>query len=61
MTAVTRPVRTGDLAAFDGAFLCNSATPACPITAIDGLALQTSPAMIDRLAAAWASNPPEPI
>ena len=61
MTSVTRPIRTSDIPTFDGAFLCNSATPACPITAIDGHAFQTSPDVIDCLAAAWASNPQEPI
>lgn len=61
LTSETRPVRTTDLAAFDGGFICNSATPACPITAIDGHAFQTPPKIIDRLAAAWASTTGEPI
>ena len=61
MTSVTRPIRTSDIPTFDGAFLCNSATPACPITAIDGHAFQTSSEVIERLAAAWALSPPEPI
>jgi branched-subunit amino acid aminotransferase/4-amino-4-deoxychorismate lyase len=52
-----RPVRVCDLSAFDGAFLCNSATPACPITAIGDHAFETSPDHIQRIVRAWASNP----
>ncbi|WGM30424.1 aminotransferase class IV [Brevundimonas sp. NIBR11] len=50
-------IHFADLAAFDAAFLCNSATPACPITAIGDRVFATSPEHIDRIAAAWASNP----
>lgn len=56
-----RPVRVDELSGFDGAFLCNSATPASPLAAIGDQTFATSPALIDRLRAAWASNPPEPI
>jgi branched-subunit amino acid aminotransferase/4-amino-4-deoxychorismate lyase len=49
------------LSGFDGAFICNSATPACPVSAIGDHAFTPAPAMIDRLAAAWASNPAQPI
>jgi branched-subunit amino acid aminotransferase/4-amino-4-deoxychorismate lyase len=50
-----------DLERFDGAFICNSATPACPVAAIGGhgFALRREP--IERLRAAWSSNAPQPI
>lgn len=54
---VTRPVRLSDLSEFDGAFLCNSATPACAIVAIGDQALATDAGVIERLRAAWAANP----
>lgn len=56
-----RPVRLADLDAFDGAFLCNSATPACAVTAIGNHVFEASPDRIGRLAAAWASNPVQSI
>ena len=56
-----RPVSLGDLAAFDGAFLCNSATPACPITAVGEHAFAAEPGRIERIAQAWASNPAQMI
>ena len=55
------PVRLTDLAAFDAAFLCNSATPACPIAAIGDHVFGAAPDRIDRLARAWSSNRPQPI
>ena len=55
------PVRVEDLAGFDGAFLSNSATPACAITAIDGQAYPADELSMDRLRAAWARNPVEVI
>lgn len=55
------PVRLADLAAFDGAFLCNSATPACPITAIGDHVFMGSPDRIAQIAAAWSSNRPQAI
>jgi branched-subunit amino acid aminotransferase/4-amino-4-deoxychorismate lyase len=61
MRSVTRPVRVPDLDRFDGAFLCNSATPACAITAIGDRAFDTDPARIEVLARAWASAPLQPI
>jgi len=57
----TRAVHLGDLKDFDAAFLCNSATPACRIAAIGSHAFEAAPATIERLAAAWASNPGQPI
>ena len=61
LTARTAPVHVGELARFDGAFLCNSAAPACAVAAIGDHAFATSPGMIERLQAAWASNPVQPI
>jgi branched-subunit amino acid aminotransferase/4-amino-4-deoxychorismate lyase len=55
------PVRLTDLDAFDAAFLCNSATPACPVTAIGDHVFGAAPERIDRLARAWSSNRPQPI
>jgi branched-subunit amino acid aminotransferase/4-amino-4-deoxychorismate lyase len=57
LTERVQPVRLVDLDAFDGAFLCNSATPACPITAIGDQVFGSSPERIKRLAHAWAANP----
>jgi branched-subunit amino acid aminotransferase/4-amino-4-deoxychorismate lyase len=57
----TEPVHIDDLARFDAAFLCNSATPACAIAAIGERAFASPPGLIDRLQAAWASNPIQPI
>ena len=61
LTSVTRPVRIADLPDFDSAFICNSTTPACAVTAIEDHALKNDPALIGRLQAAWTSNPPEAI
>ncbi len=55
------PVRLADLDRFDGAFICNSATPACPVAAIGERAFAVRSDTIDRLRAAWASNPLQPI
>ncbi|MGZ9098512.1 MAG: aminotransferase class IV [Brevundimonas sp.] len=57
----TAPVHVDDLPAFDAAFICNSATPACAVSAIGDQPFATPAALIDRLGAAWASNPSEPI
>lgn len=59
LTSVTEPVDLGDLALFDSAFLCNSATPAAEIASIDGHAFE--PAPLEALRAAWASQPRQPI
>ncbi|WP_298159733.1 aminotransferase class IV [Brevundimonas sp.] len=61
MTQRTAAVHVSDLDAFDGAFLCNSATPACPITAIGDKVFGAAPERIERLARAWSSNPPQAI
>ena len=57
LTQGSAPIRLADLAAFDAAFLCNSATPACPITTIGDRVFDAAPARIERIAKAWASNP----
>jgi len=57
----TRPVHLSDLADLDQAFICNSATPACAVKSIGDHAFNSDPALIERLEAAWASNPPEAI
>lgn len=56
-----RAVDRAALADVRQAFICNSATPACPVGAIDGRPLDVEPALIDRLEAAWATNAPQPI
>jgi len=61
LTSETRRVRLSELESFDAAFICNSATPACAVTAIDGHAFRSDPVLIERLQTAWASNPPEAI
>ena len=57
LTSETRPIRLEKVADFDGAFLCNSATPVCPISAIDDMAFTSDPAILDKLERAWASQP----
>ena len=61
LTGRTEPVRAADLGRFDTAFLCNSATPACAVAAIGDHAFRQDAALIDRLRAAWTSNPVLPI
>ena len=61
MSSETRPVRLDEVGGFDGAFICNSATPAASVTAIDQARLNTDPRMIERLEAAWMANPVQPI
>ncbi|MBU1539490.1 MAG: aminotransferase class IV [Alphaproteobacteria bacterium] len=61
LTGRAEPVHVDDLPRFDGAFLCNSATPASAIAAIGEHGFPTAPALIERLRAAWASNPVQPI
>ena len=57
LTSETRPACLSDLASFDAAFICNSATPACAVAAIDGQAFPPAEALIGRLIDAWRSNP----
>lgn len=61
MTGECRPVSIAELDAFDGAFLCNSATPACAIAAVDGREFPDDPARLARLVEAWAKNSPQPV
>ena len=61
LTGRTEPVHSADLARFDAAFLCNSATPACAVAAIGERVFTTPSGLIDRLQGAWASNPIQPI
>ena len=57
----SRPIRLDDLPSFRAAFLCNSTTPAAPVTAIDALAYEPDVEVIDRLQALWAAAPIQPI
>lgn len=57
--SVTRPVHLDDLGRFDAAFICNSATPACPVASIDGHAFRPPP--LETLRLAWSSQPRQPI
>lgn len=52
-------VRLGDLARFDAAFLCNSATPAASIAVIGDHGFAERPDLIARLTAAWSASPPQ--
>lgn len=61
LSGTTAPLTVDDLADFDAAFLCNSATPACAITVIGEHKFATPPGLIERLRSAWASNPVQPI
>lgn len=61
LASEARPVSISEIGAFDAAFLCNSATPVCPITAIDGVAFANDPALLARIEAAWSAQPPQPI
>ena len=57
LTSRTQPVTVSDLNRFDAAFICNSATPACAVTSIGDQAFDPPAALIERLQAAWTSNP----
>ena len=61
LTSRTELVTVADLGRFDAAFICNSATPACAVTAIGDQAYETPPGLIQRLESAWASNPVQAI
>ncbi|MBU1384813.1 MAG: aminotransferase class IV [Alphaproteobacteria bacterium] len=61
MSSRTRPVQLEDLPRFDGAFICNSATPACPVASIDALAFDPAAAPLEALRSIWASQPCQPI
>lgn len=57
LTGETRPVTLADLPKFDGAFITNSATPACAVAAIGDHAFAPSPDRIAAVASAWAAAP----
>ena len=59
LKGVTEPVGVADLARFDAAFICNSATPACAVASIDAHAFQPPP--LEALNAARESQPCQPI
>lgn len=63
MGGTQRPeqVRLSDLGRFDGAFLCNSATPAARIASIDGHDFADAAPMVERVAEAWRSQPRQAI
>lgn len=61
LTSETRPVRIADLDDFDGAFICNSTTPACPVTAVGDRTFGADPSMIERLVEAWSVAPAMPV
>lgn len=61
MRSETVPVSIDDLDRFDAAFLCNSATPACPITAIGQHPFAPSRDIIARVQAAWSAAVPQPV
>ena len=57
----TEVVRLSDLPRFDAAFLCNSATPAAEISAVDAHVLPGSPGAIQRIGYLWRSQPRQKI
>lgn len=61
LTSETRPIRLDEIGAFDGAFLCNSATPVCPITAIDDATFANDPVLLAKVEAAGSAQAPQPI
>lgn len=61
LSSSIEPVRIDDLDRFDSAFICNSATPACAVTAIADWAFDPRPDLIERLTTAWRFQPLEPI
>lgn len=59
MTDERRVVRLDELGRFDGAFICNSATPPARVATIGDARWSAGPDGIGRLQAAWAGEPPE--
>lgn len=57
----TEVVRLSDLPRFDAAFLCNSATPAAAIAAIDAHAFAGSDDAVQRIGDLWRSQPRQKI
>lgn len=60
-TQSTEPVSIHDLSRFDGAFICNSATPACAVATIGDRTFIDRPERIERLRSAWLAQPLEAI
>lgn len=57
LSSVTHPLQLADLADFDAALICNSATPACAVASIDDHKFGPAEALTSRLIDAWRSNP----
>jgi branched-subunit amino acid aminotransferase/4-amino-4-deoxychorismate lyase len=57
----TRGVTLGDLSGFDGAFITNSATPACAVAAIGAHAFAVSVERLATITAAWSQAEPQPV
>nr|WP_313428292.1 aminotransferase class IV [Brevundimonas diminuta] len=57
----TEVVRLSDLSRFDGAFLCNSATPAAEIAAFDGHVFAGATDAVQQIGALWRSQPRQKI
>lgn len=60
LSGVTEAVSVADLGRFDGAFFCNSATPACAVTAIGDRTFAPD-SRLARIAAAWSGAPVQAI
>ncbi|MGO4411034.1 MULTISPECIES: aminotransferase class IV family protein [unclassified Brevundimonas] len=56
-----RGVKRSDLARFDGAFICNSATPACAVASIDAHDFADDRSLVQRLATTAISQPLQPL
>lgn len=61
MTDERRVVRLAELETFDGAFICNSATPASGLAAVGEVVWTIDPERIARLQAAWSAESPETV
>lgn len=57
----TEGVRLSDLPRFDGAFLCNSATPAAEIAAVDAHVFTGATDAVQQIGALWRSQPRQKI
>ncbi len=57
----TRVVTAADLPGFDGAFITNSATPACGVAAIGDHAFAVSVEHLANITAAWSRAEPQPV
>ncbi|MBU2166986.1 MAG: aminotransferase class IV [Alphaproteobacteria bacterium] len=57
----TRVVTLDDLVGFEGAFITNSATPACAVAAIGDHAFAVSVERLTNISAAWSRAEPQPV